>query len=100
VYVSATLGALLLEVRAGYTVPSVALGVIRGWLDDAGTGWVADARHAAIWLEIALRAGEGTSAREAQRTLEELAGVERSRWTPLLELSLSRDGGVTGGGQG
>ncbi len=100
VYVSATLGALLLEVRAGYTVPSVALGVIRGWLDDAGTGWVADARHAAIWLEIALRAGEGTSAGEAQRTLEELAGVERSRWTPLLELSLSRDGGVTGGGQG
>ncbi len=94
VYVSATLGALILEVRAGYTVPSAALAVIRGWLDDAGTGWVADARHAAIWFEIALRAGAAESAKAAQRTLEELAGVERSRWAPLLEISLSGDGGV------
>ncbi|HEX7242035.1 MAG TPA: hypothetical protein VF263_17255, partial [Longimicrobiaceae bacterium] len=97
VYVSATLGALILEVRAGYTVPSAALAVIRGWLDDAGTGWVADARHAAIWFEIALRAGAAESAMAAQRTLEELAGVERSRWAPLLEISLSGDGGVIGG---
>lgn len=96
VYVGATLGALLLEVRAGYTVPSAALAVIRGWLDDAGTGWVADARHAAIWLEIALRAGAAGSAREAQRALEELAGAERSRWAPLLEISLPGDGGVSG----
>ena len=97
VYVDATLSALLLEVRAGCTLPAAAYAVIAEWLQDVGTGWVGDARHAAIWLEIALRAGAVESAREAQRVLAARAGAERRPWASLLEISLSGDGGVSAG---
>lgn len=87
-YVGATLSALLLEVRGGQTLPSVAFAVVADWLEDASTAWVTSARHAAIWLELALRAGQTESARLAQTHLETLAAGECTSWAALLALDL------------
>jgi hypothetical protein len=94
-YFEAMLNALLVEVRAGQTAPSVAWAIVGGWLRDAGTGWVTTARHAAIWLELALRAGANDSARLAQERLRTVAPAGRE-YLSLRELPINAQGGVDG----
>lgn len=94
-YFDAMLNALLVEVRAGQTAPSVAWAIVGGWLRDAGTGWATTARHAAIWLELALRAGATDSARLAQDRLRAVAPA-RAEYLALRELPIIAQGGTDG----
>jgi hypothetical protein len=90
-YVGATLNALLIEVRGGARVPASAWSVVSEWIQRAGTAWVLSPQHAAIWMELALRAGARESAGEAQARLRVLGGGHPA-WAGLLALDLHGNG--------
>jgi hypothetical protein len=91
IYVDATLSALLIEVRGGATVPASALSVVSDWVARAVTTWVLTPIHAAIWMELALRAGATADALQAQNALRNLAGDSPGPWWGLLALVLAGD---------
>ena len=90
-FVDGMLNALLVEVRGGLTIPSVAWSIVEGWLRDAGTSWATSARHAAIWMELALRAGVFDAAEVAQERLRATAGDRDRCWDGLLGLRIGQE---------
>lgn len=59
----ATLNALLLLVRTRQASAAEAWATVSSWMEEAGTSWIATARHAAVLFELAARAGEIGEAR-------------------------------------
>jgi hypothetical protein len=91
-YVNGMLNALLVEVRGGQTLPAVAWSIVGGWLRDVGAAWATTARHAAIWMELALRAGARDSAADAQDRLRAFPDSS-DRWGSLLRVPLGSEDG-------
>jgi hypothetical protein len=91
-YVNGMLNALLVEVRGGQTLPAVAWAIVGGWLRDVGAAWATTARHAAIWMELALRAGARDSAVAAQDRLRAFPDSS-DRWSALLRVPLRSEDG-------
>jgi hypothetical protein len=91
-YVNGMLNALVVEVRGGQTLPAVAWSVVGGWIRDVGSTWATTARHAAIWMELALRAGARDSAAAAQDRLREVSDGS-DRWSGLLRVRLDHEAG-------
>lgn len=74
--VDATLDALLLQVRGRQLRAGAAWRTLDQWIGEAGTAWVRSARHAAILLELAVRAGRRGHAERFYALLVGMAGAD------------------------
>lgn len=74
--IEVTLNALLLMARTDHVDPREAWSAVDTWIRDAGTAWVATARHAAVLVELAARAGEMDQAGRFGEIFRSIAGPD------------------------